>query len=163
MRTAATITLIALLTAGVATAGTYGKDKGKDIVQVAVGAGTFTTLAAALQAAGLVEALQGEGPFTVFAPTDDAFAKLPAGTVEALLKDVPKLKEILLYHVVSGKVTAQQVASLSKATTLQGSDVAISVTGNGVSVNNARVLTTDVMASNGVIHIIDTVILPPAK
>ncbi len=109
-----------------------------------------------------MEALQGEGPSTVFAPTGGVFAKLPAGTVEALLKDIPKRKEIRLYHVVPGKVTAKQVASLSKATTLQGSDVTISVTGNGASVNNARVISTDVMASDGVIKVIDTVRRPPA-
>jgi|YNPBryunderm2012_1023409.scaffolds.fasta_scaffold86026_1 uncharacterized surface protein with fasciclin (FAS1) repeats len=163
MRTITAVTLIALFTGGVAVAGTYSKDKGQDIVEVAVGAGSFTTLATALQAAGLVDALKGEGPFTVFAPTDDAFAKLPAGTLEALLKDIPKLKSILLYHVVPGKVTAKQVTSLNKATTLQGSDVKISSGRSGVMINNARVVTTDIMASNGVIHVIDTVILPPAQ
>ncbi len=163
MRRIIALTLVVLFTGGIAAAGTYGKAKGKDIVEVAIGAGTFTTLATALQAAGLVDALKGEGPFTVFAPTDEAFAKLPAGTLEALLKDIPQLKSILLYHVVPGKVTAQQVTSLSKATTLQGSDVKISSGRGGVMVNNARVVTTDVMASNGVIHVIDTVILPPAQ
>ncbi len=164
MRTLTAITIIALFTSGAVAADTYGKAKGnKDIVEVAVSAGSFTTLATALQATGLVEALKGEGPFTVFAPTDEAFAKLPAGTLEALLKDIPKLKSILLYHVVPGKVTAQQVAALSKATTLQGSDVKISSGRGGVTINNARVVTTDVMASNGVIHVIDTVILPPAQ
>lgn len=163
MRTIVTATLIALLTGGIAAAETYGDTKGPNIVDVASKAGTFTTLVTALKVAGLVEALQGEGPFTVFAPTDEAFAKLPAGTLEALLKDVPKLKEILLYHVVPGKVTAAQVVSLSKAATLQGSDVAISAGKDGVKINDARVITTDVMASNGVIHLIDAVILPPAK
>ncbi len=163
MRTLATVTLITLLTAGVTVAETYGKGRGEDIVQVAVGAGTFTTLATALQAAGLVDVLKGEGPFTVFAPTDEAFAKLPAGTVEALLKDVPRLKQVLLYHVVPGSVTARQVAALRKATTLQGGDVAIAVTGDGVTVNGARVVSADVKAANGVIHVIDTVLLPPAR
>lgn len=163
MRTFMIVTLIAGLTAAAASAGSYGKTKGADIVQVAVSAGNFTTLATALQAAGLVDALKGEGPFTVFAPTDEAFAKLPPGTVEALLKDIPRLKEILLYHVVPGKVTAQQVASLRTATTLQGGNVTVNSSGGGVTINNAKVVATDVMASNGVIHVIDTVILPPAR
>lgn len=163
MRTLLVVTLIAGLTAAAAGAGSYGKAKGADIVQVAVSAGNFTTLATALKAAGLVDALQGEGPFTVFAPTDEAFAKLPPGTVEALLKDIPKLKEILLYHVVPGKVTAQQVASLRTATTLQGSTITVGTSGGGVTINNAKVVATDVMASNGVIHVLDTVILPPAR
>jgi len=131
-----------------------------DIVGVASSAGSFDTLVAAVTAAGLVETLQSEGPFTVFAPTDDAFAKLPAGTVESLLADPDKLKQILLYHVVPGKVTAADVVKLSKATTAQGSDVDIAVNGSSVMVNNASVVKTDVMASNGVIHVIDTVIIP---
>jgi len=131
-----------------------------DIVDTAVAAGQFTTLAAALQAAGLIDALKGEGPFTVFAPTDAAFAKLPAGTVEALLADVPKLKEVLLYHVVAGKVMASQAVGLSSATTLQGGDLTLSVSGNSLKVDNATVVGADVVASNGVIHIIDTVLLP---
>ena len=132
----------------------------RDIVGVASSAGSFDTLVAAVTAAGLVETLQSEGPFTVFAPTDDAFAKLPAGTVESLLADPDKLKQILLYHVVPGKVTAADVVKLSKATTAQGSDVDIAVNGSSVMVNNASVVKTDVMASNGVIHVIDTVIIP---
>ena len=136
----------------------------KDIVDTAVGAGSFKTLAAALQAAGLVETLKGAGPFTVFAPTDEAFAKLPAGTVENLLKpeNREKLKAVLTYHVVAGKVSANQVAKLNSAKTVQGSDVKISASGGKVKVDNANVLKTDVMASNGVIHVIDTVIMPRA-
>jgi uncharacterized surface protein with fasciclin (FAS1) repeats len=131
-----------------------------DIVAVASSAGSFNTLIAAVKAAGLVETLQSDGPFTVFAPTDDAFAKLPEGTVESLLADPDKLKQILLYHVVPGKVTANDVVSLSEAQTAQGSDVEITVEGGSVMINNAKVLKTDVMASNGVIHVIDTVIIP---
>lgn len=131
-----------------------------DIVAVAISAGSFKTLVAAVQAAGLVETLQSAGPFTVFAPTDEAFAKLPPGTVESLLANPDKLKQILLYHVVPGKVTAADVVKLSSATTAQGSNVAIQVGQGGVRVNDANVVKTDVMASNGVIHVIDTVILP---
>ncbi len=130
-----------------------------DIVDTAVSAGSFTTLVAAVKAAGLVDTLKGNGPFTVFAPTDDAFAKLPAGTVDSLLKDVPKLKEILTYHVVSGKVMAADVSKLTKATTVQGTDVKIDAS-SGVKVNDATVTTADVAADNGVIHIIDTVLIP---
>ena len=130
-----------------------------DIVDTAVSAGSFKTLAAALQAAGLVETLKGAGPFTVFAPTDAAFAKLPAGTVEALLKDIPKLKAILTYHVVSGRVEAKDVVKLAKATTVNGQDVSIG-TLKGVTINNSKVTKADVQASNGVIHVIDTVLFP---
>ncbi|MCY7278254.1 MAG: fasciclin domain-containing protein [Phormidesmis sp. CAN_BIN44] len=130
-----------------------------DIVDTAVSAGSFTTLVAAVKAAGLVETLKGAGPFTVFAPTDEAFAKLPAGTVEGLLKDLPKLKKILTYHVVSGKVMAADVVKLKSAKTVEGSEVKIDAS-NGVKVNNATVVTPDVAADNGVIHIIDTVLLP---
>ena len=133
-----------------------------DIVGVASAAGSFDTLLAAAKAAGLVETLQSEGPFTVFAPTDDAFAKLPEGTVENLLANPDKLKQILLYHVVSGKVSAKDVVGLSSATTVQGSDIAISVKGDTVKINNATVIQADVMASNGVVHVIDTVIVPSA-
>ncbi len=135
----------------------------KDIVDTAVGAGNFKTLAAALQAAGLIEALKGAGPFTVFAPTDEAFAKLPAGTVEALLKDPKALGDILKYHVVAGKVMAADVVKLTEAETLLGKSVAIKVEGGKVMVNDANVVTTDIAASNGVIHVIDTVLLPPAE
>jgi uncharacterized surface protein with fasciclin (FAS1) repeats len=132
----------------------------KNIVTVAVENGNFTTLAAALTAAGLVETLQGPGPFTVFAPTDAAFAKLPAGTVEALLKDLPRLRSILTYHVVAGKVEAKDVVNLTTANTVQGSPISIRVVDGKVMINNATVVTADVQASNGVIHVIDTVILP---
>jgi uncharacterized surface protein with fasciclin (FAS1) repeats len=131
-----------------------------DIVAVASSAGDFNTLVAAVKAAGLVETLQSEGPFTVFAPTDKAFAKLPAGTVENLLANPDKLKKILLYHVVPGEVKAADVIKLSSAKTAEGSDVAIAVKDGNVMVDDAHVVTADVMASNGVIHVIDTVILP---
>ena len=130
-----------------------------DIVDTAVKAGSFTTLVAAVQAAGLVDTLKGPGPFTVFAPTDEAFAKLPAGTVDALLKDIPKLTKILTYHVVSGKVMAADVVKLTSATTVEGSTVKIDAS-NGVKINDSTVTTADVAADNGVIHIIDTVLLP---
>lgn len=130
-----------------------------DIVDTAVSAGSFKTLVAAVQAAGLVDTLKGAGPFTVFAPTDEAFSKLPAGTVDSLLKDIPKLKKILTYHVVSGKVLASDVVKLDKATTVQGSDVKIDAS-KGVKVNDATVVTPDVEADNGVIHVIDSVLLP---
>lgn len=132
----------------------------KDIVDTAVAAGNFKTLATALQAAGLVETLKGKGPFTVFAPTDEAFAKLPAGTVEALLKDKEKLTKILLYHVVSGNVMAKDVVKLKTAKTVQGSSVKINAKDGKVMVDNANVVKTDIAASNGVIHVIDSVILP---
>lgn len=130
-----------------------------DIVDTAVNAGSFNTLVAAVKAANLVDTLKGAGPFTVFAPTDDAFAKLPAGTVDALLKDIPKLTKILTYHVVSGKVMAADVVKLKSATTVEGSTVKIDAT-NGVKVNDSTVVTPDVAADNGVIHVIDTVLLP---
>ncbi|MBN1512023.1 MAG: fasciclin domain-containing protein [Phycisphaerae bacterium] len=130
-----------------------------DIVDTAVGAGQFKTLVAAVQAAGLVEVLKGDGPFTVFAPTDEAFAKLPEGTVDALLKDSKKLGAILKYHVVAGKVTAADVTKLKEAKTLLGQSVAIS-TKDGVRIENAKVTATDIDCSNGVIHVIDTVLLP---
>jgi uncharacterized surface protein with fasciclin (FAS1) repeats len=129
------------------------------IVDVAVANGSFKTLVAAVQAAGLAETLSGTGPFTVFAPTDAAFAKLPAGTVESLLKDKEKLKAILTYHVVSGKVMSTDVVKLTSAKTVNGQNVTIDAK-NGVKVNNATVVTADVPASNGVIHVIDTVLLP---
>jgi len=136
--------------------------KKQDIVETAAAAGTFNTLATALQAAGLVDTLKSKGPFTVFAPTDDAFSKLPAGTVESLLKpeNKEKLKAILLYHVVSGDVTAAQVVKLSSAKTVNGQDVQIMVHDGTVMVNDAKVVKADVLASNGVIHVIDTVLLP---
>ncbi len=136
---------------------------GKDIVDTAVGAGEFTTLAAALEAADLVSTLKGEGPFTVFAPTDAAFAKLPAGTVETLLKPENKqrLVDILTYHVVPGKVMAADVVGLDEAKTVNGKMIDVEVEGDAVKVNQANVTATDVTASNGVIHVIDQVILPP--
>lgn len=133
-----------------------------DIVDTAVQAGQFKTLAAALQAAGLVDTLKGPGPFTVFAPTDAAFAALPAGTLETLLKpeNHDKLVAILTYHVVPGRVTANQVAGMQAAKTVEGDAVAIHASGGTVSVNDARVIKADVPASNGVIHVIDKVLLP---
>ena len=138
------------------------KPQQKDVVDTAVSAGSFKTLVAAVKAAGLVETLKGEGPFTVFAPTDEAFAKLPAGTVEALLKPENKarLQAILTYHVVPGKVMAADVVKLSGAVTVQGQQVDIAVTDGTVTVDKAKVLKTDIACSNGVIHVIDSVILP---
>ena len=133
------------------------------IVDIAVADGRFTTLVAAVQAAGLVEALAGEGPLTVFAPTDDAFAALPEGTVEALLEDIPALTAILLYHVVSGDVKAADVVTLDSAETLQGGSLSISVEGDVVRINGAQVVIADIAASNGTIHVIDAVLLPPAE
>jgi uncharacterized surface protein with fasciclin (FAS1) repeats len=133
-----------------------------DIVDTAVAAGQFKTLVAAVQAAGLVETLKGTGPFTVFAPTDAAFAALPAGTVDALLKDPARLREVLLYHVVSGEVRAADAAKLTQATTVQGSAVSIAASGSSVQVGGANVVSADVDASNGVIHVIDRVLLPPS-
>lgn len=130
-----------------------------NIVDTAISAGTFTTLVAAVKAAGLADTLSGPGPFTVFAPNDAAFAKLPAGTVEGLLADIPALAKVLTYHVVAGKVMAADVVKLTKATTVQGSDIQIHVNG-GVKVNEANVVATDVAADNGVIHVIDSVLIP---
>ena len=132
-----------------------------DIVTTAVEAGSFSTLAAALEAAGLVEVLQGEGPFTVFAPTDEAFAKLPDGAVAGLLADRAALTRVLTYHVVAGRVTSDQVVGLSEAETVAGIVAPIEVRDGVVYVAGARVIATDVQASNGVIHVIDTVMLPP--
>lgn len=135
----------------------------KDIVDTAIGDGRFKTLVAAVQAAGLVETLKGEGPFTVFAPTDQAFAKLPAGTLDELLKpeNKQKLTDILTYHVVAGKVYAKDVVNLKEATTVLGKNVTIKVMDGKVYINDAQVIITDILCSNGVIHVIDTVILPP--
>ena len=153
-------TLIAAL-AAVALLGTsaHAADAKTDIVDTAVAAGSFKTLATALQAAGLVETLKGAGPFTVFAPTDEAFAKLPKGTVEALLKDKAKLTAILTYHVVAGNVMAKDVVKLKSAKTVQGGSVTID-TAAGVKVDEAHVVKTDIACSNGVIHVIDTVLMP---
>lgn len=130
----------------------------KDIVDTAVAAGNFKTLATALQAAGLVDTLKGKGPFTVFAPTDEAFAKVPKADLEALLKDKAKLTAVLTYHVVAGKVMAADVKA-GKVKTVQGSELTVSTAG-GVKVDNAKVIKTDIVAANGVIHVIDTVIMP---
>ena len=130
------------------------------IVDIAVGDGRFETLVTALQTAGLVDTLTGDGPFTVFAPTDDAFAALPDGVVAGLLEDIPSLTEVLTYHVVAGSVLAEQVVGLDSATTLQGEDVMVKVVGGDVMVDEAKVLITDIIGSNGVIHVIDSVMLP---
>jgi uncharacterized surface protein with fasciclin (FAS1) repeats len=132
---------------------------GGDIVDIAVGAGSFNTLVAAVEAADLVGTLKGEGPFTVFAPTDEAFAKIPKAELDALLADKEKLTAVLTYHVVPGKVTAADVAKLDSATTVQGGSITID-SSDGVKVNGATVVKAGVMASNGVIHVIDTVIMP---
>jgi len=137
----------------------------KDIVQTAVAAGSFNTLAKALEAAGLVQTLKGAGPFTVFAPTDEAFAKLPAGTLEELLKpeNKAKLTRILTYHVVSGKVMAADVVKVTSAKAVSGDTITISTQGPTVMVDKAKVVKTDIAASNGVIHVIDSVILPKGE
>ena len=139
----------------------------KDIVDIAIADGRFTTLVTAVEAAGLVDTLKGEGPFTVFAPTDEAFAKLPAGTIENLLKDIPQLTNILLYHVVPGKVMAADVLGLdgqAAETALEGKTIRITIDGDKVLLNgNVQVIITNIEASNGVIHVIDTVLLPPAE
>lgn len=152
-----------LLAPAVASAqGASKEKKSGDIVSVAAGAGQFKTLIAAVKAAGLVETLQGEGPFTVFAPTDEAFAKLPKGTLDALLADKAKLAAILTYHVVPGKVMAADIVKMGGATptTVNGDEVDITLRGGKVYVDAARVATADIQASNGVIHVIDAVILP---
>jgi len=143
---------LALLSAGAAFAN-------QDIVETARSAGKFNTLVAAIEAAGLTDTLKSQGPFTVFAPTDEAFAKLPAGTVDALLKDKAKLTKILTYHVVAGQVMAKDVKP-GKVTTVEGSKLNITRGNYGVKVDNAQVVATDIAASNGVIHVIDTVIIP---
>jgi uncharacterized surface protein with fasciclin (FAS1) repeats len=134
-------------------------DAKKDIVETAVAAGSFKTLATALSAAGLVDTLKGKGPFTVFAPTDDAFAKLPPGALDALLKDKAKLTAVLTYHVVPGKVMAADVAKMKEAKTVQGGSLTVTTAG-GVKVDGAAVVKTDIVASNGVIHVIDSVLMP---
>jgi uncharacterized surface protein with fasciclin (FAS1) repeats len=154
---------IVLAVVGLAIGSTFARASNQDIVDTAVGAGQFKTLAAALGAAGLIETLKGPGPFTVFAPTDAAFAKLPAGTVEDLLKpeNKAKLTAILTYHVVPGAVMAEQVTKLSEAKTVNGAMVKVSTEDGKVMINNATVVKADIGASNGVIHVIDKVILPP--
>jgi len=179
MRTLCTFGLVSLASFGLAstTFAQCGSEKSqttvalgamsekKDIIDTAVGAGSFKTLAAALTAAGLVDALKGEGPFTVFAPTDEAFAKLPKGTVETLLKpeNKAKLTAILTFHVVPGNVMAADVVKLTNATTLNGQRVVVKVKGSDVMIDNAKVTKTDIACSNGVIHVIDTVIMPASK
>ena len=139
-----------------------GSQPKMDIVDTAVSAGSFNTLVAAIQAAGLAETLKGEGPFTVFAPTDDAFAKLPAGTLDDLLKpeNKDKLAAILTYHVVSGRVMAKDVMTMKEAKTVNGQSVMVSMEADTVMIDNAKVVNADIECSNGVIHVIDTVILP---
>jgi len=149
---------IALSAAAVFSFAANAANHGKDIVDTAVAAGQFKTLATALQAAGLVETLKGKGPFTVFAPTDEAFAKIPKADLDALLKDKAKLTAVLTYHVVPGKVMAKDVKA-GKVKTVQGSELTVATMG-GVTVDNAKVIKTDIAASNGVIHVIDTVVLP---
>lgn len=158
-RTVLALTAFVVALSMVATAGSTGK---KDIVDTAVAAGNFKTLATALQTAGLVDTLKGPGPFTVFAPTDEAFAKLPPGAVEDLLKpeNHDKLVSILTYHVVPGKVMAKDVVKLHEAKTVNGKDVKIMTEGGKVTIDNANVVKTDIACSNGVIHVIDSVILP---
>lgn len=153
-------TFIALTTTAAIATTAFAGGHSKDIVDTAVEAGTFTTLVAAVEAAGLVDVLKGEGPFTVFAPTDDAFAALPEGTVEGLLADPEALAAILTYHVVAGKVMSTDLTNNMMATTVNGADVTI-MTEGGVTVNGANVVAADIEASNGVIHVIDAVILPP--
>jgi len=150
--------LIALSAVAVFSFAANAANHGKDIVDTAVAAGQFKTLATALQAAGLVETLKGKGPFTVFAPTDEAFAKIPKADLDALLKDKAKLTAVLTYHVVPGKVMAKDVKA-GKVKTVQGSELTVATMG-GVTVDNAKVIKTDIAASNGVIHVIDTVMLP---
>ena len=130
----------------------------KDIVDTAVAAGQFKTLATALQAAGLIDTLKGKGPFTVFAPTDEAFAKVPKADLDALLKDKAKLTSVLTYHVVAGKVMANDVKA-GKVKSVQGSELTLGTTG-GVTVDNAKVVKADIVADNGVIHVIDSVVIP---
>lgn len=157
MKSTVLATFIAMMLATSSMAGSQ-----KDIVDTAVAAGNFTTLAKALAAAGLVDTLKGPGPFTVFAPTDEAFAKLPAGTVDELLKpeNKEKLVAILTYHVVPGKVLAKDVVQMNDAKTVNGKSVKIMAQGGKVMVDNASVVKTDILCSNGVIHVIDSVILP---
>jgi transforming growth factor-beta-induced protein len=161
MRVFKTALMVLALTLGVADLA-KAESTDKDIVEVAASAGSFKTLIAAVQAAGLVDALKGQGPLTVFAPTDEAFAKLPAGTVENLLKpeNRDKLTAVLTYHLVAGRVTAGEVVNLSSAKTINGRALQISSMDGKVMIDNARVTATDIMASNGVIHVIDSVVLP---
>jgi uncharacterized surface protein with fasciclin (FAS1) repeats len=151
--------LAALAVAAVPVFAEPAMDTGPDIVDTAVAAGQFTTLVTAVQEAGLVETLKGEGPFTVFAPTDDAFAALPAGTLDALLADPEQLRAVLTYHVVADAVPASEVVELDRVPTVQGGMLPVS-TMDGVQIGAAKVIQADVMASNGIIHVIDTVLVP---
>ncbi len=154
----------ALVGLSIATLAFTPTTRAADIVDTAVAAGSFTTLVAAVQAAGLVDALKGPGPLTVFAPTDEAFARLPAGTVENLLKpeNIEQLKGILLYHVLPAKVLSTDLKGTVKPATLQGAMLTVVASASGVTVNGANVTAADIAASNGVIHVIDAVVLPPA-
>ncbi|HSF14005.1 MAG TPA: fasciclin domain-containing protein [Vicinamibacteria bacterium] len=155
------IALVAVLALAVSPLAVASTDT-NDIVETAVASGSFTTLVKALQTAGLVDTLKGAGPFTVFAPTDEAFAKLPPRTLEGLLKDKAKLTSILTYHVVPGRVLSKDVVKLESAKTVQGQSVKID-TRDGVHINDAKVVKADIETSNGVIHVIDTVMLPPTE
>jgi uncharacterized surface protein with fasciclin (FAS1) repeats len=161
----ANMAIAAVAAIGLATSSASVRAAEKDIVETAVSSGQFNTLAAALGAAGLVDTLKGPGPFTVFAPTDEAFAKLPAGTVDNLLKPENKdqLVAILTYHVVPGSAMAADVVKLTEAKTVNGKMVTVKVDGSNVMINDAKVVTPDIAASNGVIHVIDAVILPPSR
>jgi uncharacterized surface protein with fasciclin (FAS1) repeats len=161
LKTFAVGTVAAVLMTGVLSTSPVAA-QGRDIVDTAVAAGSFKTLAKALQAAGLVDTLKGPGPFTVFAPTDEAFAKLPAGTLESLLKpeNKDKLQRILTYHVVSGKVMAADVVKVQTAKAVSGDTLSVAAKGGAVTIDNAKVVKTDIAASNGVIHVIDAVMLP---
>jgi uncharacterized surface protein with fasciclin (FAS1) repeats len=154
------LAISAFLIISMAMQATGGMKADKDIVDTAVGAGSFNTLVTAVKAAGLVDTLKSDGPFTVFAPTDEAFAKLPEGTVEALLKDREKLTAILTYHVVPGKIMAKDVADLSMAQTANGQSLRIKAKNGEVMVDDAKVVQADIPCSNGVIHVIDTVVIP---
>lgn len=167
--------VLAIVATSQAHCGSCGSDKNHDhgsmssteaeldsILETAQAAGTFNTLLTAVKAAGLTDALSGEGPFTIFAPTDEAFAALPEGTIQALLKDKEKLSSILTYHVLSGEVKAESVVKLEKAETLNGQSVSIKVVEKKVMIDNALVTATDIICTNGVIHVIDSVILPKA-
>jgi uncharacterized surface protein with fasciclin (FAS1) repeats len=161
MKCLSVIALLGLAAAAVAPA-PAADHAAKDIVDTAVAAGKFKTLVTAVKAAGLVDTLKGDGPFTVFAPTDEAFAKVPKDTLDALLKDKKALAGVLTYHVVPGKVLAADVVKLDSAATAQGKAVKIVAAGGKVTVNGATVVKTDIVCSNGVIHVIDAVLLPPA-
>jgi len=163
MRIVSRVTALAAAAALVAAGLAHAGSKPATVVDVAVSNGSFQTLVTALKAAGLVETLQGDGPFTVFAPTDEAFAKLPAGTLESLLEPAnrEKLTAILTYHVVPGRVTAAQASALDGASTVQGARLPIAKADGGLTVGGAKVVTADVAAGNGVVHVIDAVLLPP--